>query len=71
METNLSLFCSSSLGGGGRGSDPICTMSRYLPFLSFDGSPYHLQGVPKKVYMVSQKISKDAKDQSGVDRRHK
>ena len=39
METNLSLFFLSSLGGGGRGSDPICTMSRYLPFLSFDGSP--------------------------------
>ena len=39
METNLSLFCFSSLGGGGRGLDPICTMSRYLPFLSFDGSP--------------------------------
>ena len=39
METNLSLFCLSSLGGGGRVSDPICTMSRYLPFLGFEGSP--------------------------------
>ena len=39
METNLSLFWLSSLGGGGRVSDPICTMSRYLPFLGFEGSP--------------------------------
>ena len=39
METNLSLFCLSSLGGEGRVSDPICTMSLYLPFLGFDGAP--------------------------------
>ena len=39
METNLSLFCLSSLGGGGRVSDPICTMSLYLPLLGFDGAP--------------------------------
>ena len=30
METNLSLFFLSSLGEGGRVSDRICTMSRYL-----------------------------------------
>ena len=53
METNLSLFCSSSLGGGGRGSDPICTMSRYLPFLSFDGSPNLNNSVkPPKSWML-------------------
>ena len=45
METNLSLFCLSSLGGGGRVSDPICTMSRYLPFLGFEGSPYQIDHV--------------------------
>ena len=45
MESNLSLFGPSSLGGGGRVSDPICTMSRYLPFLGFDGAP--------KLYEVS------------------
>ena len=45
METNLSLFCLSSLGGGGRGSDPICTMSRNLPFLGFDGAPKDVKSV--------------------------
>ena len=28
---------------------------------------YHLQGVQKKVYMVTQNISEDAKDESGVE----
>ena len=40
MKTNLSLFGSSSLRGGGRVLDPICTMSLYLPFFGFDGAPY-------------------------------
>ena len=39
MKTNLSLFGSSSLRGGGRVLDPICTMSLYLPFFGFDGAP--------------------------------
>ena len=41
MKTNLSLFGSSSLRGGGRVLDPICTMSLYLPFFGFDGAPKH------------------------------
>ena len=40
MKTYLSLIGTSFLGGGGRVLDPICTMSLYLPFFSFDGAPY-------------------------------
>ena len=43
MKTNLSLFGSSSLRGGGRVLDPICTMSLYLPFFGFDGAPKRLK----------------------------
>ena len=40
MKTNLSLFGTSFLRGGGRVSDPICTMSLNLPFFGFDVAPY-------------------------------
>ena len=39
IKTILSFFGLSFLGGGGRGSDSICTMSLYLPFFSFEGAP--------------------------------
>ena len=62
METNLSLFCLSSLGGGGRGSDPICTMSRNLPFLGSDGAPYPLNRLLSPLLSEVDNSSSDIKE---------